>query len=97
MKEDIAEEQEKEIPHAWTPGRRGSVDRDLPDGSDIFQLAMADFIQEEDNEIEVTITTVRLKDCSDTEDEDRKTDNYDDDDQSNKRRIRWSKEVNVFS
>jgi hypothetical protein len=77
--------------------RRGSAG-ELPDGSHIFQLAMADFLPDDEGEEPagehtVTVTTVRLKDCSDSEE----GGGGGVEQENGRRRIRWSKEVNVIS
>jgi hypothetical protein len=72
-----------ELSAAWVPGRRGSVDADLPEGSDTFRLAMAEFLPQVE---EVSATSP--KNCGADEERVRVREPA--------KRIRWSEVVNVM-
>ena len=84
---------------AWTEQKRPSTanmdfERDMPEGSDIFRLAMADFLPEEEEEFATKIATVKLKDCDDTELEQEECEDVSA--SANVRRIRWNEHVDVI-
>ena len=91
------------VPQAWSACRSGSLDHELPLGSDTFRLAMAEFLPQA-VEVAPTVSTTKLKDSFEEEEKDGDEEEVQEEILKAAetvcppvRRIRWSEVVNVIN